>query len=96
LGEVLIFPSDENGGVELAYAIGSPSQGRGLARRAVVEALSIARSVGMTTARLTIATDNVRSQRVAIATGFTVTKTPLEQRQRKGFVLTMATWEQHL
>lgn len=96
LGEVLIFLAEDDHTVELAFAIGAPFQGRGLARRAVAAVLDIARAAGMTTARLTIATGNVRSQRVATAAGFLRTPAPLETRRRKGFVLTMATWERQL
>jgi RimJ/RimL family protein N-acetyltransferase len=45
---------------------------------------------------LVIAVDNVRSQRVARATGFRLSGQPLTQRRRKGFVLTMATWQRPL
>ena len=93
---MLIFPTDGERAVELAYAIGSPFQGRGLARRAIAAALAIAGSAGVKTARLTIATDNVRSQRVALAVGFALTRAPLTRRKRKGFELTMATWERTL
>jgi RimJ/RimL family protein N-acetyltransferase len=100
LGEVLIFPApapgDGENAVELAYAVGAPFQGRGLARRAIAAALEIAATAGIRTARLTIATDNVRSQRVAVAAGFALTGAPLTQRRRKGFVLTMAVWERAL
>jgi ribosomal-protein-alanine N-acetyltransferase len=96
LGEVLVFPGGDAGTVELAYAIGADHQGRGLARRAIGAALRLAADAGASAARLTIATDNVRSQRVARATGFHPTDAPLTTRARKGLVLTMSTWEQAL
>jgi RimJ/RimL family protein N-acetyltransferase len=60
------------------------------------EVLIFPATAGIRTARLTIATDNVRSQRVAVAAGFALTGAPLTQRRRKGFVLTMAVWERAL
>jgi RimJ/RimL family protein N-acetyltransferase len=96
LGEVLVFPSDTCEAVELAYAVGAPFQGRGIATRAVRAGVALAATAGASVARLVIATDNVRSQRVARAAGFQPTPAPLSERRRKGFVLTMVTWERHL
>lgn len=54
--------------------------------------LPLARSQGNRTARLVIAVDNVPSQRVARAAGFTLTQGRLQRRERKSHILTMATW----
>jgi RimJ/RimL family protein N-acetyltransferase len=96
MGEVLIFPSEIEGTVELAFAVGAMYQGRGLARRAVDAMLGLAAEAEASSARLVIAIDNVASQRVAEATGFRRTDLPLVERRRKGFVLTMSSWEQLL
>jgi RimJ/RimL family protein N-acetyltransferase len=96
VGEVLLFPGETADLVELAYAVGAPFQGRGVGRRSVAAALRLAAAAGLSTARLVIATDNQPSQRVAAAAGFGRTDAPLTERRRKGFVLTMATWERPL
>ena len=96
MGEVLVFPGSSGDSVELAYAVGADHQGRGLARRAVMGALALASKAGVSRAELVIAMDNVRSQRVALATGFRLTDQPLAERRRKGFVLEMGTWERPL
>jgi RimJ/RimL family protein N-acetyltransferase len=96
MGEVLVFPGGTEVAVELAYAVGADHQGRGIARRAVNGALALASKAGASTAALVIATDNVRSQRVAQATGFRLTEQPLTERRRKGLVMTMGTWERPL
>jgi RimJ/RimL family protein N-acetyltransferase len=96
VGEVLLFPGDADDVVELAYAVGAPFQGNGVGRRCVSAALRLAVAAGLGRARLVIATGNLPSQRVAVATGFQRTDAPLTERRRKGFVLTMATWERAL
>jgi RimJ/RimL family protein N-acetyltransferase len=96
VGEVLVFPGRREDSVELAYAVGAPHQGRGLGRRAVEAVLVLASESSARMAELVIATDNIRSQRVAQATGFSMTDDPPTQRQRKGFVLTMVRWERPL
>ena len=70
LGEVLVFPGSDEDSVELAFAVGADHQGGGLARRAVQAVLALASNAGASRAELVIAVDNVRSQRVARATGF--------------------------
>jgi GNAT superfamily N-acetyltransferase len=96
MGEVQVFPGGTEETVELAYAVGADFQGRGLATRAVIGMVQLASESGAAAARLVIATDNVRSQRVARAAGFRTTDLPLAERRRKGLVLTMATWERRL
>ncbi len=96
LGEVLVFPGGDEDSVELAFAVGADHQGGGLARRAVQAVLALASNAGASRAELVIAVDNVRSQRVARATGFRLSGQPLTERRRKGFVLTMATWQRPL
>ncbi len=54
--------------------------------------LPFAREAGYRRARLRIAVDNVPSQNVAAAAGFTLTDEPLQRRERKAYVLHMATW----
>jgi RimJ/RimL family protein N-acetyltransferase len=96
LGEVLVFPGGREHSVELAYAVGAAHQGRGLGRQAVAAALTLATEANARMAELVIATDNISSQHVALATGFRQTGDSPTQRQRKGFVLTMARWERTL
>jgi RimJ/RimL family protein N-acetyltransferase len=96
LGEVLVFPGGSNGSVELAYAVGAAHQGRGLGRHAVEAVLALAAKSNSGVVELVIATDNVSSERVALATGFRMTGVSPTQRRRKGFVLIMARWERRL
>jgi len=97
LGEVIIFPTDVAGRVELAYGVGAAHAGRGFARRAVAVALELARSGGAVAARLHIAVDNLARQRVAEVTGFDrLDDEPLVERRRKGQVLHLAVWQQAL
>ncbi len=96
LGEVLAFPVADGSAVELAYAVGAAHTGHGLARRAVAALLELARGAGVSHAELRITDDNQASQRVAAATGFTVTTEPYVERRRKGRVLRLATWRQSL
>lgn len=96
LGEVLLFPTEPAGTVELAYAVAAEHQGRGLASRAVAAMLTLAADAGLTHARLLIAPDNPGSQRVASANGFVQTEKPLVVRRRKGTAVTLATWERPL
>lgn len=95
-GEVIIFPTEAEGTVELAYGVGEQHAGRGLARRAVTIALRLASAGGATHARLHIAVDNQPSQQVARATGFSELDLPLVERRRKGQVLHLAVWERTL
>ena len=92
LGEVLLFPSDVADTCEFAYAVGAEHRGRNLAARAIRALLPLAKAEGCRSARLRIATDNPASQSVATAAGFTITNDPLLRRERKGYVLDMATW----
>lgn len=94
LGEVIIFPTDVAGQVELAYGVGAAYAGRGLARRAVAVALELAGGGGAVHARLHIAIDNIASQRVAEVTGFDrLDDEPIVERRRKGQVLRLAVWQ---
>jgi len=95
-GEVIIFPTETEGTVELAYGVGEQHAGRGLARRAVHTAMRLASAGGASRARLHIAVDNRPSQRVARATGFSELGLPLVERRRKGQVLHLAVWERTL
>lgn len=92
LGEVLLFGTDEEGTCELAFAVGAAHRGRSLAARAVRVVLPAAAEAGHVRARLRIAVDNLPSQSVARASGFTLVDDPLERRERKGYALDMATW----
>lgn len=96
LGEVLAFPTEDAGTVELAYAVGAAHNGRGLARRAVLALLPLITTAGLHRARLLIADDNAPSRRVAERTGFTRTSAPLVERRRKGHVLRLVPWEREL
>ncbi len=96
LGEVLAFPIGDGSSVELAYAVGAAYTGHGLARRAVTAVLELTRGAGVSHVELRITDDNLASQRVAAATGFTVTTEPYVERRRKGQVLRLATWRQSL
>lgn len=96
VGEVLVFPSAAPGEVELAYAIGVQHQRQGIATRAVMAALDVAREAGAHRALLSIAEGNEPSAAVALATGFTMTDDPLRERRRKGFVLQLRTWTRDL
>jgi RimJ/RimL family protein N-acetyltransferase len=92
LGEVLLFGTDEDGTCEFAYAVGCKHQGQALGARSVRAVLPVAREAGYRRARLRVAVDNLPSQRVAAAAGFTLTDEPLQPRERKGYLLHMATW----
>ena len=93
LGEVLLFPTDDPAVCEFAYAVGAEHRGRSLAARALTAVLPMAKAEGYRRARLRIAVDNEASQRVADAAGFMRTDDPLLRRERKGYVLDMATWD---
>lgn len=96
LGEVIIFPTETEGTVELAYGVGEQHAGRGVARRAVGIVLRLASAGSVTRARLHIAVDNRPSQQVARATGFHELALPLVERRRKGQVVNLAVWERTL
>jgi RimJ/RimL family protein N-acetyltransferase len=93
LGEIVIFPTEVAGQVEMAYGVGAQHEGRGLARRAVGVGLDLARKGGAVTAILHIAVDNAASHRVAQATGFALQDDHgLIVRRRKGQVVQLAVW----
>ena len=96
LGEVLLFGTDEAGVCELAYAGGAEHRGQALAACSIVGVLPVARAAGYRSARLRIATDNEPSKATAAAAGFRLTDEPLVRRERKGYVLHMATWRREL
>ncbi len=96
LGEVILFPTEVDDTVELAYAVGAEHQRRRVATRAVAAALDLASRAGKRRARLTISVDNAASRGTATAAGFLLTDEPLRRRERKGFVLHMETWERSL
>ena len=77
-------------------AVGALHRGRSLGARAVRAVLGQAAEAGYRRARLRIAVDNLPSRRVAEASGFALTPEPLVRRERKGYVLDMATWERPL
>lgn len=93
LGEVLLFPTDDPNVCECAYAVGAEHRGRFLAARALTAVLPLAKGEGYRRARLRIALDNEASQRVADAAGFLRSNEPPLRRERKGYVLDMATWD---
>jgi RimJ/RimL family protein N-acetyltransferase len=92
LGEVLGFSTDEDRTCEFAYAVGHAHRGQALAARAVRAVLPAAYGAGYRRARLRVAVDNRPSQRVAAAAGFALSDEPLLRRERKGYVLHMATY----
>lgn len=92
LGEVLLFGTDEDATCEFAYAVGCRHRGKALGIRSLRAVLPAAREAGHRHARLRVAVDNLPSQRVAAAAGFTLTDEPLQHRERKGYLLHMATW----
>lgn len=92
LGEVLLFGTEEGGTCEFAYAVGFEHRGQALAARSIRAVLPVAREAGYRRGRLRVAVDNVLSQLVASAAGFTLTDEPLLRRERKGYLLHMATW----
>ncbi len=96
VGEVILFPGGVVDEVEVAYAVGAGYQGQGIATRALLAALDLARARGARRAALTIAEGNDASAGVAIAAGFRVADSPMRERQRKGFVLQMRTWTRDL
>lgn len=96
LGEVLMFAASEPEVCEFAYAVGAAHRGQALATRAIKILLPLARAEGYRTATLTIAGENTASQAVACAAGFRRDETPLQRRERKGYVLYMATWTRSL
>lgn len=94
LGEVVIFPTEVDGEVEIGYGVGERHAGRGVARRAVRIALDLARNSGADSAVLQIAVDNGGSQRVATVTGFVLQEERgLIVRHRKGQVVRLAVWQ---
>ena len=92
LGEVLLFPTDLADMCEFAYAVGAAHRGCALAARAVTALLPLAKAQGYRSARLRVAVDNLASQHAARGAGFEATTDPLARRERKGYVLDMATW----
>lgn len=102
MGEVIVFSGSSPQSIELAYAVGAPFQGHGLARRAVAAVLGLAAdsttagSAAIERAELVITTDNLRSNAVAAACGFIPSDAPLADRSRKGRTLTMQTWTRSL
>jgi RimJ/RimL family protein N-acetyltransferase len=92
LAEVLLFGTEEDETCEFAYAVGCEHRGQALAARSVRAVLPVAREAGYSRGRLRVAVDNVPSQLVAAAAGFTLTDEPLLRRERKGYLLHMATW----
>ncbi len=96
LGEVLLFPGDEDGTCELGYMVGAEHRGRHLAVRAVRALLPVASELGYHLARLVIPLGNVASERVALAVGFARDDAALEQVERKGYVLQLVRWTRAL
>ncbi|WP_114907578.1 GNAT family N-acetyltransferase [Ornithinimicrobium murale] len=96
MGEVLLFPTETATGCEFAFAVGQEHRGQGLAARAVLALFPVAVSAGYQMSRLVIATGNTASQRSAVAAGFSLAPSPLQRRERKGYVLQMATWTRTL
>lgn len=92
MGELLLFPCEHPGAVELAYAVGSDHQRQGIGTRSLKAGLGLARSAGAHRALLSIATDNRASRATALASGFALTNAPLRERRRKGYVLMLETW----
>ena len=80
---MLLFGTDEDVTCEFAYAVGCMHRGKALGVRAVRAVLPFAREAGYRRARLRIAVDNVPSQNVAAAAGFTLTDEPLQRRERR-------------
>ena len=78
VGEVIVFPTAMPDEVELAYAVGAQHQRQGVATRAVLVALELARARGARGASLIIAEGDDGSAGVARATGFTQTDAPLQ------------------
>jgi len=62
-------PPDEDDSVEVGYGLIPSARGRGYAREALCELLSIARSHGIVRVRGTTTRDNVASQHVMVAAG---------------------------
>ena len=93
IGEVLAFPSAEDGVVELAYAVAVSHVGQGLGRRAVLALLTTLAATDVVKAQLLIADDNLPSQQVAKGAGFVLTDQPVVERHRKGMIVRLATWD---
>ncbi|MFD7515505.1 GNAT family N-acetyltransferase [Streptomyces niveus] len=95
MGEVLLFAAADDGSqVELAYGIGAPYRGKGLASRAVRLLLPYAfRNASVHRAVLRIAPDNAASAAVARATGFQLTDEPPVVRESDSRVVRLRTWE---
>ncbi|WP_369241585.1 GNAT family N-acetyltransferase [Streptomyces sp. R21] len=94
LGEVLLFRSaaDERD-VELAYGVGAPYRGRGLASNAVrLVAEYAARHIGARRTVLCIEEGNAASEAVARATGFVLTGDEPVLRTAKGREVVLRTW----
>ena len=92
LGEVLLFPAEVASECEFAYAVGGAHRGRNLAARAMSALFPHVRASGYGSARLRISIDNLASQRVATVAGFARSNEPLLRRERKGYILDLATW----
>jgi hypothetical protein len=85
---VLLFSTDDDGTCEFAYAVGCKHRGQALSARSVRGVLPVAREAGYRRARLRVAVDNLPSQLVAAAAGFTLTDEPLLRREHKGISCT--------
>ena len=93
---MLLFPGPMGDSCELGYAVGARHRGRRLASRAIEAVLPMAHDEGYRAAVLTIAVDNLPSQAVAVAAGFTQVPGAVQRRERKGYLLEMATWRRAL
>ncbi|MDQ3274957.1 MAG: GNAT family N-acetyltransferase [Actinomycetota bacterium] len=81
IGELLVAATDALDTVELAYAVAAGHTGAGVARRAVLTVLAELARTGIARAVLLITDDNVASQRVARAAGFSQTDDPFVERK---------------
>jgi RimJ/RimL family protein N-acetyltransferase len=96
LGEVLLFPGEQDGACELGYMVGASHRGRQLASRAVRAMLPYASQAGYLRAQLVIPVGNVASEKVGLTAGFVRVDAPLERVERKGYVLQLARWTRAL
>lgn len=92
LGEVVVFRQEE-GFVELGYAVGPAHRGQDLAARSLRVLTAYALELGFEPLRLKIDTQNAASEAVARRVGYSPADVPLETKVEKGIEITLRTWE---
>ncbi|MFC3449169.1 GNAT family N-acetyltransferase [Amycolatopsis speibonae] len=92
LGEAVLFLQEE-GHVELGYAVGPAHRGQDLAARSLRVLTAYALELGLGPLRLKIDAGNAASEAVARRVGYALTDAPPEAKVEKGLDITLLTWE---